>query len=229
MRITPGATAQFCATRQSNSQQSLALPGNDPTPTCPTISMAAPPDMNQIGYGFAFYGLPPDVVGASTASDTYTVTITHQGVAGAFLIVDAIIVLGDPATTLVPGFYDNTNAGVVYSPGYWNTAGVSPLLLNGTYATTANAGAVIQMEVQGNSVTIFQPALNIASANTNFCLVIPAQDTNLVQCTNFSQYTEAAALITPITIYGFGGGTHNIVIEHRDHGRNFFFDGVEVR
>jgi hypothetical protein len=49
------------------------------------------------------------------------------------------------------------------------------------------------------------------------------------QCSAFSQNNATTVVQAPITLYGFGAGTHEIILENRDHGRYFFVDAIEVR
>jgi hypothetical protein len=62
-----------------------------------------------------------------------------------------------------------------------------------------------------------------------FCAIISSAAGNSVQCSNYSQNTGVSTLPTPVTLYGFGFGTRDIVLENRDYGFYFLIDWFEVR
>ncbi|MDX1995619.1 MAG: S8 family serine peptidase [bacterium] len=213
-----GAPMRVCYTRQGGGEY------------CPTQYRPVDTNLAVTEYfrGYVFYGLQ---TGA-----THTVTITNLGTAGEFLLIDAIAVLESPAQTLtipageVVARYDDSDARIVYGPSILWAATTYPGYYLGTLHYSAFDGAVAQVRIQGNSLTLYQPSWSAGSADVSYCLMINTQIASNVDCSDFSQNdVTAAALQSPITLYGFGTGIHDIIFENDSYGLYFIVDALEVR
>jgi hypothetical protein len=58
---------------------------------------------------------------------------------------------------------------------------------------------------------------------------LETEEGNGSQCSAFSQNNATTVVQAPVTLYGFGAGTHEIIMENRDYGRYFMLDAIEVR
>ncbi len=184
-------------------------------------------------YGHTVYGLEPD---------DYTVTLrvndTNIGSRDS-LVVDAIAIFGDVttgSTALQPGLYDDSEltgdqSPVRFAPElFWDAT----IAKNGpprgpwqlTESGSSNIGAIMQVFVEGNALTIYQKVDNRSSAEVQVCLVIESIEGNLLECTDFSQRGRRT-YFTPIMLYGFGSGEHQVIFENLDSGR-FNVDALQV-
>ena len=177
------------------------------------------------------------------------------------LSIDAIAVFDNrrEIPLLPSGFYDDSNTSINYEPGIsWdettNTRNGPPRgPFNQTEHTTRNAGAISQMRVEGNAVTLYQTMNNRNSSNVRMCVIITGDtihctdDANTtaqrvreddlggslpsyalaVEMANFSQRARRS-YFTPILFYGLGAGEHEIIFENRDHGATFSLDALMV-
>jgi hypothetical protein len=171
-------------------------------------------------YGMGFYGLPNRNL-TNTADETYNVVITHTGTAAQYLFVDAINVLAVPTQSLVAGINDNTSAAIVYSPtNRW---------VQGATSTTVIAGGIAQTRFTGNSLIVYGSATGTGSTNVQFCVVVPNQlsPSARLQCGSFSQ--NGVSSYTPIILYGFGSGQHDVIFDNRAHGFTFTIDSLVPR
>jgi hypothetical protein len=190
-------------------------------------------------YGFAYYGLPE---GEYTAEVRMVESPSTVGLSD-YLQIDAVAIFGDvtQGTLLTPGLYDNTAAGIDYEPGvFWtaNTTTFGPTKgpYNKTEQTASNVGTIAQFFLQGNAFTLYQTA-GIYSANVRVCLVITntpihcgTQGETLLskQVNEFSQSKVGTTYFTPIIFYGLGTGSHQIIIENRNHAKKMGVDAVRV-
>ncbi|MEL6527826.1 MAG: hypothetical protein AAFQ07_19170, partial [Chloroflexota bacterium] len=121
---------------------------------------------------------------------------------------------------------------------------------------TRNAGAIAQMRVDGNAVTLFQQQAFTGSQDISVCLLVTGATihctdesstsaTGVQNATNtapwalavetatFSQYAFTQTYFAPITFYGLGVSTpdlpHVLIFENRQHNSRFTIDGVLVR
>ena len=210
-------------------------------------------------YGFSYYGLP---------ENDYSVQIRmiDGPLLGAninSLKIDAIAVFDDyfNAPALEPGFYDSADAPISYEPAaFWNARNFVFPPPSGAFGKsdeiTNNAGAIAQMQVNGNAVTLYQTISAVGSRDNRICLLITfatihctgASDTSAagivnppldsenepvayalaVDMANFSQFSAAARFFTPIMFYGLGEGPHQLIIENRDHNRITSIDAIHV-
>ena len=88
---------------------------------------------------------------------------------------------------------------------------------------------MIQVEIEANSATVYMYGSTSSSSNINFCLVVEGEAANEVQCNNFSMYTSVVDTDTPITLYGFGFGEHELIFENRTPGGAISLDAIELR
>jgi hypothetical protein len=206
----------------------LVTTAGDP---CNTFSQTIPTtfSVDQRTFGYAFYGL--------LESETYEVVIRHVGVTGVnYLVVDSITVLGDAPAPLTavggnPTRYDDTDANIEYA--------ADALWTQGTFATvgyyqnslsySAYSGAISRFSFTGNSVTLYLLSNSSGSKNVRVCLILETEEGNGSQCSAFSQNNATTVVQAPVTLYGFGAGTHEIIMENRDYGRYFMLDAIEVR
>jgi hypothetical protein len=156
------------------------------------------------------------------------VEVIHTGAAGKYLAVDSIAVLGEFPSTLASGKHDDTDADIVYEPGPFWVRGAATGYYNNTYSYARNAGTLVQVSVSGNALTLYQLSHSGGSRNVRFCLVVEGISDNSLQCANFSQNSSSTMVSAPVTLYGFGSGTHNVVIENRDHGYLMLIDALET-
>lgn len=225
-------------------------------------------------YGFSYYGLP---------SGNYSVQVMmFEEVIGAArnaIAIDAIAVFGDyneiPVmgtansapplgnnVLLTDGFYDDSDAALSLEPSTaWSqtaTARLGPPFgpFNLTETTTTDAGAIAQMRVDGNAVTLFQTLFIRNTADARVCVLVtdtvihctPESSTTAsgvenpsgnapwalaVETANFSQQNRRRAFFAPIMFYGLGGSSadlpHTIIIENRQHGYTLSIDAIQVQ
>ena len=185
-------------------------------------------------YGLSFYGLQPDTYVARV-----TVTELATNLKKQWFTVDALVIFGDITAggALQPGMYDDSelleNSAVRFAPAlFWET---NPKVKNGppkgpwqlTEQQAKNSGAVLQVFVQGNTLTLYQ---QISNKNTNdvlACLVVFGTQANELQCNNFSQKGKGGYL-TPIAFFGLGDGSHEIVLENKTPKKRFNIDAIRV-
>jgi hypothetical protein len=189
------------------------------SPVCVVRPTAANPTQNAVGY--STYGL---------RQGTYNVTVRHQGTAGQPLYVDSLVVIGTLSTVLQPGTYEDSAAGIVYSPAnQWITyTGTS--YLGGTLRGTTQSGALAQIRFNGNSMILYQVISPGTSGNTSLCVtLIDPQGNPLLRCAVFSQRSISTVVFaSPIAFYGFGGGTHDVIIENRWQSGLFNIDRILI-
>ncbi|MBI1278935.1 MAG: hypothetical protein GC179_12475 [Anaerolineaceae bacterium] len=181
-------------------------------------NVCANPSSTPVNGGYAFYNLK---------QGTYDVTITYTGSGG--LYIDRVFVLDTPTTVLQPGTYEDTDPGIVYSPSdLWTTLSAS-VYTNGTTHFTAQKGAVMQVRFNGNSITLYGLAYVSGASNINLCVFLTDAAGNPTSvCSNYSQNTSATLFTAPVAFYGFGNGTHEIVVENRTQGLQFAVDKILV-
>ncbi len=181
-------------------------------------NVCANPTSTPANGGYAFYNLK---------QGTYDVTITYTGSGGLF--IDRVFVLDTPTTILQPGTYEDSNPGIVYSPSdSWTTLS-STAYSGGTSRLTSQKGAVMQVRFNGNSITLYQLAYGGGTPNLNLCVFLTDAAGNPTSvCTTYSQNTTTTNFIAPVAFYGFGTGTHEVVIENRTQGLQFAVDKILV-
>jgi hypothetical protein len=149
------------------------------------------------------------------------------------LKIDGVVVLGDVTTTgaLNPGqLYDNTQqTGIVFAPTpFWKqtttTTGPTTGPWNKTESRATNVGSLVQMNVNGNALVLYQTANYYGSSRILVCLKLPQS----VQCSDFSQYSTAVKYFTPIVFYGFGFGSHELTFDNREYGKALSVDAYQV-
>ena len=86
----------------------------------------------------------------------------------------------------------------------------------------------MQFTVPGNSFTLYQVIGGIGSRNVRICVVGGSSTDTTLSCTTISQRSSIGRYAVPVTIYGLGPGSHNIIVENRDHGAWMYIEGVEV-
>jgi uncharacterized protein (DUF2141 family) len=185
-------------------------------------------------YGLNFLGLQPGSYVARVRVDEAPVSLTAE-----WFPVDAIVIFADVTASgpLGPGMYDDTDLlnspAVRFAPAvFWgaNTRVRSgppqgPWQLTEQQAT--NAGSVLQVFVEGNALTLYQEYSIQNTDNVRACLIVFGTVTNELQCNNFSQRGRGG-YTTPVTFYGLGEGTHEIVFENKAARRKFSIDGLRV-
>ena len=205
-------------------------------------------------YGFAYYGLP---MGNYAVQVLMLDNIAPS--AANVLQIDAIVVFGDynALDVIEPGFYDDTEAGLSYEPfTAWNQtvlrSGPPKGPYNLTETTTTTAGSIVQMQVNGNSVTLFQTLDTRNTADARICVIVtgavihctaasatsaqavqnpddPAPYALAFELANFSQ-AGRRTYFAPIMFYGLGSNTpHQIIIENRDHTKTLSVDAILVQ
>ncbi|RMF79599.1 MAG: hypothetical protein D6737_10905, partial [Chloroflexi bacterium] len=178
-------------------------------------------------YGFSFFGL---------ANDIYDVTITHTGVVGEQLQLDAIAVFDNQFNEIPPGFYDDTQLVdfVNFAPAEFWTANTATKFslprgpFNASEHTTQNAGAIAQLMINGNTLTLYQTASKKNTVQVNFCLV--NDTTGELECSTFNQVGKGGPF-TPIAFIGLGDGQHHLVFENRGNtlkGGLFNIDAIAI-
>jgi hypothetical protein len=209
-------------------------------------------------YGFSFYGLPYGNYSVEVLMFEALPTLTVSA-----LSIDAIAVFGDynQLPIMDPGLYDDSEAELSLEPvTSWSTTisriGPPRGPYNFTETTASNAGSIAQMQVDGNSVTLFQTVDTRNTADARICVVVtntvihctPEAATSAVGIQNpdasappyalavelasFSQ-SGRRAYFTPIMFYGLGISDmtypHRIIIENRNHGRQLSIDAILVQ
>ncbi|MBZ0296088.1 MAG: S8 family peptidase, partial [Anaerolineae bacterium] len=155
------------------------------------------------------------------------------------LYVDAVAIFGDVtgSNALQPGMYDNANLAnnhadaVRFAPvPFWSMSTTKNGPPRGPWLSTqhvaSSVGALMQVYLEGNALTIYQAADRKSSSWVQVCLVIPNTEDELV-CTNYSQNSRKSAYFTPVMIYGLGDGEHEVILENRDT-RKFNVDALQV-
>lgn len=232
-----GVNAIWCDDRTTNTASGWSQRnGPQPLPTSP------------YRYGFSYYGLPVD---------TYDVEVRVDGTpsGGRFIQIDAVAVFGESSTLPViqPGFYDDAALNQHLSLGpdvLWSAQTTTDRPPSGpfnqTQTVTTNAGAIAQMKISGNALTLFYRMGSTSSRWANICW-ITAVDTT-IHCTpqaettngsvaysdsrqmsEFSQNNATTNVFVPMAFYGFGEGEHEIIIENRDNGSEFNIDALLVQ
>jgi hypothetical protein len=189
------------------------------SPVCNTYATSANPTQATVGY--SFYNL---------RQGTYAVTVRHVGTNGQGLYLDRIAVLDTPPTVLQPGSYEDSAAGIVYSsPDLWPVS-AHPSHSGGTVRGTTQRGAVVQIRFNGNALVIYQFVGPTTGSNVNLCVRLSDAAGNTVsRCTNFSQRSAVTTLFSaPVAFYGFGSGSHEVILENRTHGALFNIDRILV-
>ncbi len=224
LRYVVGADVNVCYTRESTGTTYCSQGGEAVT------SNAA---FTQPIYGLSFYGLPP-LTEDESANETYTVTVTKLGPETRVLVVDSVTVLGtidnvltaDPDASIT--LYDDTDEDLQYGPRFWDTFNGAPGFYEGTLTYTNRAGAPLQLAVDGEQVTVYPYSYNGGSRDVRFCRLLDSGATQANQCANFA--VNFSNQLTPITLFGFGAGRNDLVIENRDgdSSRYFIIDAIEV-
>jgi hypothetical protein len=145
------------------------------------------------------------------------------------------VVFGELTEALEPGFYDQTQLptdSVSFGPQpNWTTVLSRSGPSKGAYGLSdvgaLNSGSVVQMNVEGNGMILYQSIGSKNSTNVQICLVIEGTLVNELECSNFSQ-SGKTTWFAPIAFYGFGSGEHVIIFENRAHGKRFNVDAVRV-
>jgi hypothetical protein len=97
------------------------------------------------------------------------------------------------------------------------------------------------VRVTGNAVTFFQTFASNGSRDVSVCLLVQtagnragavhcgetSETTKTVQQAQWSQF--GTGRFSPIMIYGLGAGTHQLIIENRDHNRVLSIDAIMVQ
>ncbi|MBL8156404.1 MAG: hypothetical protein JNM70_19645, partial [Anaerolineae bacterium] len=201
------ANVEICYTLQGGS------------PVCVVRPTTANPTQNAVGY--STYGL---------RQGTYNVTVRHQGTAGQLLYVDSLVVLGTLPTVLQPGTYEDSAPDIRYAPAdQWITYAGTPYL-GGTLRGTTQSGALAQIRFNGNSMILYQVVSPGTSGNTSLCVtLIDPQGNPLLRCAVFSQRSVSTVVFaSPIAFYGFGSGTHDVIIENRWQSGLFNIDRILI-
>jgi hypothetical protein len=128
-----------------------------------------------------------------------------------------------------PAIYDGNNSALIYGPAPLRLSGPATGFFANTYNWASNAGAVIQVEIEANSATVYWYRSTGSSSNINFCMVLEGQAGNELQCNNFSLQNSVADTDAPITLYGFGFGEHELIFENRTPGGVMSLDAIELR
>jgi hypothetical protein len=187
-------------------------------------------------YGFAYYGLPYGQYAVEVRVNDSTILSTH------FLQLDAIVVFGDPATlgpVMTAGLYDDTEPRLLYeSAAAWNIKTYASGPTKGAWKLgehiATNAGSIVQMNVSGNALTVYQTTSTTGSKDVRICVVVTddvvhcsklGEDQKAKQSSNFSQ-NGTLTYFTPIVFYGIGDGSHRVIFENRDHGRGLSIDAI---
>jgi hypothetical protein len=176
----------------------------------------------QLNVGYTFYNLKPG---------TYTVTVKHVGTVGQGLYIDRIFVLDTPPTTLIAGTYENTAAGIVYSPSsLWTTMSAASYS-GGNIRAATQKGALIQVKFNGSTMIVYQVASPTATKTLNVCsFLADSAGTPITLCTTYSQrQTPATSFVAPVAFYGFGSGSHEVLIENATAGSQFNVDKILVK
>lgn len=223
-RFNGGAPVEICYTRQSNGLE-----------TCVTDTTNNGAALENL-YGVSVYGLPSQTTDG-TALEQYSVVIRNQGSAANFLIFDSVAVLGSPKTqlTLGPGgsdvLYDDDNPNILYSPGPLWTQDPFPGsgFFDDSLSYTFRAGATAQIAMRGNALTLYQFAFASGSDEVRFCQVLGNETNSGVDCSEFAVRSNVTNYPAAITLYGFGFGEHQIVIENRDNLGFVILDAIQVR
>ncbi|MEO1644584.1 MAG: hypothetical protein AAFR67_05320, partial [Chloroflexota bacterium] len=225
---------------------------------------------NASQYGFSYYGLPRGEYSVQVMMFEQATQFTFN-----MLEIDAIAVFDDynnldvmsstdttpAAGVLTDGYYPETSAPISIEPlTAWSTENsFSPIPFGArdqSQLFTRNAGAIAQMRVDGNAVTLFQQQAFTGSQDISVCLLVTGATihctdesstsaTGVQNATNtapwalavetatFSQYAFTQTYFAPITFYGLGVSTpdlpHVLIFENRQHNSRFTIDGVLVR
>ncbi len=204
--IPTGANMQICYTISGGSA------------VCNTYSTAANP--TQLNVGYDFYNLK---------QGTYTVTVKHSGTAGQGLYIDRVFILDTPSTTLQAGVHEENDPGIVYSPSELWTSYSSTSYSGGTATTTTQKGAVMQLRFNGGTLVVYQVAAPGIASNINLCLRLTDTAGNPTSlCGTYSERSTTASFVAPVAFYGFGTGTHDVIIENPAQGVQFNIDKILV-
>jgi hypothetical protein len=207
-------------------------------------------------YGFSYYGLPfgKYTVEVKVIDSIITSTFTDRLAIDSIVVFGN----GNNSPVLTPGLYDDTTKSTTYEPApFWETSAVSfyapPFGPYGyTERTTTSAGAVAQMRVAGNSIVIYQSLNGLGSRDVQVCLVVTSANIhcNVVaerpvsyvggdndkpnaawsRAVQLAQYSQVGfAKFSPVMFYGLGTGTHQLIIENRDHNRIMSIDAILVQ
>jgi hypothetical protein len=205
-------------------------------------------------YGFSYYGLPEGNYSVQVRMIDNTLTALSTQV----LEIDAVVVFGDSRdlTPMADNFYDSATAPISYEGApFWQTLAYPYAYPAGAYGrseqVTKYAGAIAQMEIEGNALTLYQTISTNRSRDVRICLLIslatihctqnsdtttlgiaeppatPAPYALAVDMANFSQL-GALSYFTPIMFYGLGEGEHQLIFENRDHNRFMGIDAILV-
>ncbi len=182
-------------------------------------NVCANPTPTPANGGYAFYNLK---------QGTYDVTITYTGGTGG-LYIDRVFVLDTPPTILQPGTYEDTDPGLVFTPNdLWITIPYASYSGGSTRLTTQK-GAVMQVRFNGNSLVLYQLAYGSGASSLNVCVYLTDAAGNPTSvCSTYSQNATTVNFVAPVAFYGFGTGTHEVVIENRTQGLQFAIDKVLV-
>ncbi|MGB1287414.1 MAG: hypothetical protein ACPG7F_12825, partial [Aggregatilineales bacterium] len=190
-------------------------------------------------YAFAYYGMPYGEYRAEIRMiDNSTLSTIRET-----LQVDGIVIFDDASQlpALTPGFYDDFNDNISYEPsGFWasreNLLPPTNGYLNGTEHTAKQAGSIVQMNVDGNSMILYQELSTLHTGDAQICLIVTGDaplcaleytDDLDVQMGNFSQ--KGRGYVVPIMFYGLGQGENVVIIENREHNRDLHVDAIMIQ
>ncbi|NJL54640.1 hypothetical protein HC928_05160 [bacterium] len=221
---TNPAVFEICYTRQSTSVR-----------TC-TDEINATTGARIATYGYSVYGLLPETGGG--ANETYLVEVINR--ATGRLEIDAVGVYGlyGPALTAndaITPFYDTTGSDFSFGGGdLWTRVfegATNSALFTGQYTDnllhyTEATGVPMQFSMTGNAITVTLSVGPSFSNEARICFVSGAEAT--LRCVTFSQNNSSTVDQVPLTIYGIGTGSHNVIIENLDPLRGLLIDSIIV-
>ncbi|MBZ0301723.1 MAG: hypothetical protein K8J31_18395, partial [Anaerolineae bacterium] len=185
-------------------------------------------------YALNFYGLQPNTYKARVKVVGPVTDLRRQ-----WFQMDALVIFADVTSqgALQPGMYDDVdlldNPSVRFAPEvFW---GANTRVRSGpprgpwqlTEQQASNSGAVLQVFVEGNMLTLYQQVTSRNSNDVQACLVVFGTKANELQCNNFSQ-SGRGTYFTPVAFFGLGEGEHQIILENKAPRRNFNVDAIRV-
>ncbi|GAB4512229.1 MAG: hypothetical protein OHK0046_11430 [Anaerolineae bacterium] len=216
----PGAgTAEVCVTRQSTGVESCTTESTDGAGLAP--------------FGISVYGLSP-LTSDSSANETYSVQIRNASTSSAqYIIFDSVAVHGVPASRLEIDAdnnavtVDDTHPVIAYGPDALWLTGIFPGYYQDTLTYTLSAGALAQVNMRGNALTLYQLPYVGGSDEVRFCQVRGQANNRSLRCSDYA--LNGVGYPSSITLYGFGFGQSSIIIENRDNGGGLVLDAIQVR
>jgi hypothetical protein len=207
-------------------------------------------------YGFSYYGLP---FGKYTVEVKVMDSVITSAFYDRLAIDSIVVFgNGNNSPVLSPGLYDNTSSAFTYEPvPFWDSSAPSlygpPFGPYGlTERTTTATGALAQVRVAGNSVVIYQSLNSSGSRDIQLCLIVTSATIHCnpvaerpvsyvggdndkpnaawSRAVQLAQYSQVGfAKFSPVMFYGLGTGTHQLIIENRDHNRIMSIDAIMVQ